>query len=62
MNCPECEQTLVISAKHEYIIEYNEEQECYVKDEGDVCYICNLCDTILSVSEIAEILVTVDEL
>ncbi len=62
MECPECEQTLVINARHEYLIEFDEEQECYVKEEGVVHYNCNSCGTTLSVRQIAEILVTVDEL
>ena len=62
MECPECGEQLVINAKHEYLIEFDEEQDCYVKKEGNVHYNCNLCGSSLSVREIAEILVTVDEL
>lgn len=59
--CPYCSEPLVIEAEHIYLITKSEDSGWH-KEDGNVTYTCNNCDTELSVSEIKDILKQVDEL
>jgi len=63
MICTECGAVdPEIMATHNYTIEYSEEDNKWVKTEGDAIYSCSNCEVILGIDEIADILRQVDEL
>lgn len=61
--CPSCGKKLAgILARHDYPIDYNEEQKKWVKECGDVRYACGSCLEELDTRDIEDILRQVDEL
>jgi len=51
-----------ILANHNYSIRYDEEQSKWVKETGEVVYVCGLCLQELDTHDIEDILKQVDEL
>lgn len=61
--CNSCGMKLTgILADHNYSIKYDEEQKKWVKDCGDVKYVCGNCLEELDTRDIEDILRQVDEL
>ena len=62
-DCSECGAAQPeIIATHEYLIEYSEEQQRWIKSTGIVVYRCCNCDAELNTHKIADILKQVGEL
>lgn len=59
--CPYCDDPLTILARHDYQIGYDEEQHKWVKDVGEVQYVCNNCYEVLDTHDLEDILKQVDE-
>lgn len=63
LQCPSCGAILTeILVHHNYTIEYSEEQEKWVKSDGDASYLCVNCMEELDIGDIEDILRQVDEL
>ena len=63
IECVSCgKEPTEILARSEYTIKYDEEQSKWVKDYGDITYVCGLCLEALDAHDIADILRQVDEL
>ncbi len=63
MYCVRCKKNPTkIRAAHKYTIEYDAEQDKWVKSIGDVVYSCGLCLKELDIGDIYDILKQVDEL
>ena len=63
VECVSCGEDLTeILAAHNYSIKYDEEQGKWVKDVGEVVYVCGLCLQELDTRDIEDILRQVDEL
>lgn len=63
MECPNCGwENPTIDASHHYSIVFNYQQGKYVKEVGDVFYVCMHCHGELDVSDIEDVLKSVDEL
>jgi len=63
VECTSCgrEPTTILAA-HNYSIKYDEEQGKWVKETGEVIYVCGLCLQEIDTRDIEDILRQVDEL
>ena len=63
VECPSCgKEPTAILADHRYDIRYDEEQGKWVKETGEVAYVCGLCLEEIDTRDIEDILKQVDEL
>ncbi|MBA7638622.1 hypothetical protein ES703_46278 [subsurface metagenome] len=63
VECSSCgKEPTTILADHRYDIRYDKEQGKWVKETGEVVYVCGLCLEELDIHDIEDILRQVDEL
>ena len=63
VECPSCgKEPTEIYAVHNYSIKYDYEQGQWVKETGEVIYVCGLCLQEVDTHDIESILKQVDEL
>ena len=63
VECQSCgKEPDVIFAEHRYDIRYDEKQGKWVKEVGEVLYVCGLCLEDIDACDIEDILRQVDEL